>query len=156
MGRPARNHGGTGGHGCLPLPGERPNYSHHVLKDKTLQTLVPHTNQKSGRTTKLEIVAHLPKSREKRVNSDRPYDSVSSIEPKRVNVDTQELMLSARRSLTVTRKVILFLGKSSVTDPMILSASRSLPRNVTSKMMLSGSRILGTFRIKGQVIPLAS
>ena len=98
MGRPARNHGGTGGHGCLPLPGERPNYSHHVMKDKTLQTLVPHTNQKSGRTTKLEIVAHLPKSREKRVHSDRPYDSVSSIVPKRVNVDTQRNLVSKKKS----------------------------------------------------------
>ena len=39
MGR-ARNHGGTGGHGCVPLPGERPNYNRHVMTDKTLLSLV--------------------------------------------------------------------------------------------------------------------
>ena len=31
-----RNHGGTGGHGYFPLPGERPNYNHHVMDDKEL------------------------------------------------------------------------------------------------------------------------
>ena len=43
MGRAARNHGGTGGHGCVPLPGERPNFNRHVLSDQTLLGLV---NQK--------------------------------------------------------------------------------------------------------------
>ena len=36
----ARNHGGTGGHGYFPLPGERPNYNHHVVADKELLNLV--------------------------------------------------------------------------------------------------------------------
>ena len=40
MGRAARNHGGTGGHGCPPLPGERPNYNRHVMNDMTLQGLI--------------------------------------------------------------------------------------------------------------------
>ena len=40
MGRAARNHGGTGGHGYFPLAGERPNYNLHVLKDRALYSLV--------------------------------------------------------------------------------------------------------------------
>ena len=44
MGR-ARNHGGTGGHGCLPLPGERPNFNRHVMSDKDLLYLVTNKNR---------------------------------------------------------------------------------------------------------------
>jgi hypothetical protein len=70
-------------------------------------------------------------------------------------------ILSVRRSQTVTEKVILLaskiLGKLPVPDPMILSASRSLAGiNMTSMGMLSVSRILGPFRMQGQVILLAS
>ena len=36
----ARNHGGTGGHGYFPLPGERPNYNLHVMADRKLLNLV--------------------------------------------------------------------------------------------------------------------
>ena len=39
MGR-ARNHGGTGGHGYFPLPGEKPDYNRHVINDKTLTSLL--------------------------------------------------------------------------------------------------------------------
>ena len=46
MGRAARNHGGTGGHGCVPLPGERPNYNRHVMSDKTLLSLVSSKDRK--------------------------------------------------------------------------------------------------------------
>jgi hypothetical protein len=114
MGRPARNHGGTGGHGCLPLTGERPNYNHHVLKDKTLLTLVPNTNKKSGKTTKLEILAHLPKNWEKRVHSDRQYDSVSIMEPKRLNAVSKNKPNSDRKSDDV-----------SIKDPRKVVSSRS-------------------------------
>jgi hypothetical protein len=40
MGRPARNSGGTGGHGYVPLPGDRPNLNHHVLSDQQLLSLL--------------------------------------------------------------------------------------------------------------------
>ena len=78
MGRPARNHGGTGGRGCLPLPGERPNLNYHVLDDKTLQKLVQNSNQKPGRSTKLELLQNLPRYGEKpkRVQIEDPSDSV--------------------------------------------------------------------------------
>ena len=46
MGRAARNHGGTGGHGCVPLPGERPNYNRHVMTDKTLLSLLSNNERK--------------------------------------------------------------------------------------------------------------
>ena len=83
MGRPARNYGGTLGHGCLPLPGVRPNYNHHVISDKTLQRLVQTTNKKPGKSTKLEILENLPKSGP----SDKPSDYVSTKEPKRNHAD---------------------------------------------------------------------
>ena len=53
MGRPARNYGGTLGHGCLPLPGEAPNFNRHVLEDKKLQGLVPRTTWKKRSNTNL-------------------------------------------------------------------------------------------------------
>ena len=40
MGRAARNNGGTGGHGCHPMPGERPNFNRHVLSDQDLKSIV--------------------------------------------------------------------------------------------------------------------
>ena len=46
MGRAARNHGGTGGHGCFPMPGERPNYNLHVMKDKALLSLITNNDSK--------------------------------------------------------------------------------------------------------------
>ena len=46
MGRAARNHGGTGGHGCFPMPGERPNYNRHVINDKALLSLVNNNDSK--------------------------------------------------------------------------------------------------------------
>ena len=44
MGRAARNHGGTGGHGYFPLPGEKPNYNRHIIIDQTLLSLVTNKN----------------------------------------------------------------------------------------------------------------
>ena len=46
MGKAARNHGGTGGHGVSPMFGEKPNYNRHVMGDRLLLGLVP-TNQRS-------------------------------------------------------------------------------------------------------------
>ena len=56
MGRAARNHGGTGGHGYFPLPGERPNYNHHVIQDNVLFNTVKNNVKKQGESTKLKIV----------------------------------------------------------------------------------------------------
>ena len=40
MGRAARNHRGTGGHGYFPSSGERPNYNQHIISDQALLDLV--------------------------------------------------------------------------------------------------------------------
>ena len=40
MGRAARNHRGTGGHGYFPSHGERPNYNQHIISDQALLDLV--------------------------------------------------------------------------------------------------------------------
>lgn len=40
MGGAARSHGGTLGHGCTPLQGERPNFNLHTLSDNTLSKIV--------------------------------------------------------------------------------------------------------------------
>ena len=113
MGRPARNHGGTGGRGCLPFPGERPNFNNHVMSDKTLQNLVKNANQEPGRSTKIEILKYLPKYGEqpkrvhsdsesvpimapRRVTSDRLVDSLSMKVPKRVQIDRPRVPLSIK------------------------------------------------------------
>ena len=102
MGRPARNHGGTGGHGCHPLPGERPDFNRHVVSDKTLQKMVKNANQEpAGRSTKLDTLKYLPKYDEKpkRAHSDgrsilidRQVDSVSMEVPKVGHCDSPRLM----------------------------------------------------------------
>ena len=115
MGRPARNHGGTLGHGCLPLPGVRPNFNHHVLPDKTLQRLVHNTDRKPRISTKIEILKDKPcdyvSTKEpkgaqgdrqsvcgniKEPKRDRQGDSVSSKEPERVQRDRQGDSLSSK------------------------------------------------------------
>ena len=56
MGRAARNHGGTGGHGYFPLPGERPNYNNHIMQDMVLFNTVKNNVRKHGKSSKLNIV----------------------------------------------------------------------------------------------------
>ena len=45
MGRPARNSGGTRGHGYLPLAGQRFDWNCHTISDKTLTELVSQSIQ---------------------------------------------------------------------------------------------------------------
>ena len=54
MGRAARNNGGTGGHGCVPMPGERPNFNRHVLTDKALLSLVSNNDGRKLKVTSAE------------------------------------------------------------------------------------------------------
>ena len=82
MGRPARNHGGTGGHGCHPLPGERPNFNHHVISDKTHDENHKRVHSESPSN----FVSHMGP---RRISSDRPDDSASMKVPKRVENDSQ-------------------------------------------------------------------
>ena len=56
MGRAARNHGGTLGHGYFPLPGERPNYNNHIMQDMVLFNTVKNNVRKHGKSSKLNIV----------------------------------------------------------------------------------------------------
>lgn len=43
MGGPARNRGGTRGHGYIPLQGQKPNWNQHILSDKKLGKLISFT-----------------------------------------------------------------------------------------------------------------
>ena len=65
MGGAARNHGGTRGHGCSPLPGERPNFNHHTLSDKQLLGIIKSSKttekQTSDQKVKLVQSPHDPK-----------------------------------------------------------------------------------------------
>ena len=65
------------------MPGERPNFNHHVLNDNKLLKLVQGTQKRQERTTKIEILQHLPKIREKpsKVHADLQGDPFSNIEP---------------------------------------------------------------------------
>ena len=63
MGGGARNHGGTRGHGCLPLPGERANYNLHTLSDKKLFKIIncsEKVKEKEPSNQKLMLVKVLP------------------------------------------------------------------------------------------------
>jgi hypothetical protein len=60
MGRAARNHGGTGGHGYFPLAGERPNYNLHVLNDRALYSLVNNNHGKIPSKEQLRTTTNLP------------------------------------------------------------------------------------------------
>ena len=84
MGRAARNHGGTGGHGCFPLPGERPNFNHHIITDKALLSLVQGSNRIKQNTNGVEIK---PKGQgfKKEVQV-----SVNSLKPKLTSVELRE------------------------------------------------------------------
>ena len=75
MGRAARNYGGTGGHGYLPLPGERPNYNRHVIQDKVLFNMVKNSVQKQGGSTKLKIL--------KQRSNEAPHQIAKKILPTR-------------------------------------------------------------------------
>lgn len=103
MGRPARNHGGTGGHGCLPLPGERPNFNHHILDDKKLQKLVQNSNRKQGRSTKLELLRKLPGFGEKPKwgQTDKSRDSVIKKPLDLVKKEVSEKVHSGKSSVFV-------------------------------------------------------
>ena len=63
MGGGARNHGGTRGHGCLPLPGEMANYNLHTLSDKKLFKIIncsEKVKEKQPANQKLMLVKGLP------------------------------------------------------------------------------------------------
>ena len=86
MGRPARNYGGTGGHGCPPLPGERPNLNCHVMSDKTLLTMVQDTRKRPRRTPKIEILKDFPTDGMK---ANKILDSISFEEPKQSELQSE-------------------------------------------------------------------
>ena len=86
MGRPARNYGGTGGHGCPPLPGEGPNLNCHVMSDKTLLTMVQDTRKRPRRTPKIEILKDFPTDGMK---ANKILDSISLEEPKQSELQSE-------------------------------------------------------------------
>ena len=56
MGRAARNYGGTRGHGYFPLPGEKPNFNHHIMNDCDLFSSVKSRERKPQKSEFLKIV----------------------------------------------------------------------------------------------------
>ena len=83
MGRAARNHGGTGGHGCLPFSGERPNYHKHVMSDTILLNLVAYDKKKQGKPKDVGF-QHALASAEHPVTSPKPpLSSPNEVKKKR-------------------------------------------------------------------------
>jgi hypothetical protein len=67
MGGGARNHGGTRGHGCPPLPGERANYNLHTLSDNKLLKIIncsEKVKEKQPTNQKLKLLKVLPQFKE--------------------------------------------------------------------------------------------
>ena len=90
MGGAARNHGGTRGHGCSPLPGERPNVNRHTLIDSTIFYMVKNKkvgHEKQPTDQKLMIVKQLPRIISKVIKKKQVSQDVQSrkkVEPMRV------------------------------------------------------------------------
>ena len=161
MGKAARNHGGTGGHGCVPLPGERPNFNQHVLGDQVLLRLVNQKKQPEVASklpipskylqeasitmlTKLKIqktqniknpsvghAGHDLFNEEKLVNS-IPFTSVNpSMQPVASSVSIVQLPLSPAEEVIPTRKITV----SSIATPefRVSSLSLNIVQEVSSK-----------------------
>ena len=94
MGGAARNHGGTRGHGCPPLPGDRPNVNRHTLNDSTIFSMVKNkkvAQEKQPTDKKLMIVKQLPRiGRELDWNGN--HSIISKVtEKKQVNQDVEKV-----------------------------------------------------------------
>ena len=66
MGGGTRNHGGTRGHGCFPLPGEKANLNLHILSDRKLFKVIncsEKIKEKQTSNQKLMLVKMLPQIR---------------------------------------------------------------------------------------------
>ena len=96
MGRAARNHGGTGGHGYVPLPGERPNYNQHVMTDKALLSLVS-----------INVMKKLQKPREKETHmgQQKGYDAKLS-KNDLLNHPLSSAKPSAKQPMTWTKQAL--------------------------------------------------
>ena len=71
MGKAARNHGGTGGHGYFPLPGEKRNYNRHILTDANLFGLVKNIQRKPVKTDKLNVISEMKVTNAKLIHTDK-------------------------------------------------------------------------------------
>lgn len=103
MGRPARNYGGTLGHGCLPLPGETPNFNRHVLEDKKLQRLVSKTIGNKRSITKLATKSDKSTHSIDNHGTDPPTlskgqgDAYTIKEKQRINVSMEPIRIPSRK-----------------------------------------------------------
>lgn len=119
MGRPARNHGGTGGHGCLPLPGERPNFHRHLLKDKTLTTLVKSSQKEPKKTKKVEIV--------KPFKNDDMKTTLAKDSNNKTSLSEKELPASEKQKEHVTKEM---LNLQEGTKQGLSESSKQLPKKI--------------------------
>ena len=93
MGRAARNHGGTGGHGYFPLPGERTNYNHHIIQDTVLFNTVKNNVKKQVESYKLNIVkirSNLEKEKDSLVLSCSNQEKLFVIEQRKMCAKSKE------------------------------------------------------------------
>ena len=85
---------GTRGHGCSPLPGDRPNVNRHTLNDSTIFSMVKNKKvgqEKQPTDKKLMIVKQLPRiGRELNWNGNHHIIS-KVIEKKQVNQDVEKV-----------------------------------------------------------------
>ena len=92
MGGAARNHGGTRGHGCSPLLGERPNVNRHTLSDSTIIKMVKSKKvspEKQPTDRKLMIVKQLPRVERDWALQEKLNTISKVIDKKQVSQDVQ-------------------------------------------------------------------
>ena len=166
MGRAARNHGGTGGHGRLPLPGERPDYHKHVMSDSILLKLVAYDKKKKQVEPKdvgfqLALAsAKQPESTTKllETSSKQPLNLKKSVTSTKLPVTSTKLpVTSTKQSLTSTNekkkqvdpKDIGFAfasAKQPESSPKQLDTSCKQPLNSTKKSVTSTKQLVTSLK----------
>ena len=113
MGGAARSHGGTRGHGYIPLQGERPNFNFHTLSDNTLSKIV--------KSNKVKTVANPSGTKVVCVNKLQTVNSAKCVYEKVQNnekeLDEEKKVYSSKiqQSMKTLEKVVK-QGKGKLVD----------------------------------------
>ena len=167
MGKAARNHGGTGGHGVFPMIGESPNYNWHVMSDRALLGLVSN-NDRSQQKVSLKlsmtgVADSLPNSyKAKRLNEERLQQAqpVRSISQQYTSVNqpvasVNQPVASVKKPVaSVKQPVTSTPGQDALQEQQTLLPNKPLIHSVPEtviKAQLPGSKIATVTAVKPTV-----
>ena len=135
MGRAARNHGGTGGHGCVPLPGEHPNYNRHVMTDEALMSLVSINDMKK-----------LPVPREKQTHLGQQKGSDAQLSRDELLnhplTSTKQPGTSAKQQVTLAKQQCTFFKKSVFSSKQPVTSAKQLVTSTKQQVTSANQSVL--------------